>query len=142
MSEELIKNRKKRYYTLRDLITGWAVVLKSKTTSKRGRTKIATYFIQQVKSVKLWKSNVVIIESDYPIYVEKNWEDVSPRMSLIKLDKAEIKINIDGVDLDNITLTESFFSELREYINKRLEEVIKSKGDTSIEEDNGDSEIF
>lgn len=141
-TEELVKDRRKKYFTIKDLITGWAVVLKSKTTSKKGRVKLATYFIQQVKSVKLWKSNAIIVETDYPIYVERNWGDVSPRMNLIKLNKSEIKINLDGIDLDNIIISEDLYSELREYVNQRLEDVLESEGDVEKDENNEDPETF
>ena len=139
-SEELVKNRRKKYHTLKDLITGWAVILKSKTVSKKGRVKSATYFIQQVKNVRLRKSNMIIIETDYPIYVERNWEDVSPRMNMIKLNKSEIKIVLDGIDLDDVIISENLHEELKEYVNKRLEEVLSSDGDN--EEDEEENEVF
>ena len=141
-SEELIKNRRKKYHTLKDLITGWAVILKSKTVSKKGRVKSATYFIQQVKNVRLRKSNMIIIETDYPIYVERNWEDVSPRMNMIKLNKSEIKIVLDGIDLDDVIISENLHEELKEYVNKRLEEVLSSDGDNEEEDEEENSEIF
>lgn len=142
-TEELVKDRRKKYHTVKDLITGWAVVLKSKTTSKKGRVKLTTYFIQQVKDVQFWRrSNTIIVETDYPIYVERNWGDVSPRMNLIKLNKSEIKINLDGIDLDNIIISEDFYSELREYVSQRLEDVLRSEGDFEKDENDKDPETF
>ena len=143
MTEEIkkFKEQRKKFYTLRDLICGWDVIFTA--TKKKKRTRICTYFISHVKSVKLFHGSSVVVESSGPIYVDRGWEDSGPRVQLIKLKKEEIKVDLGSIDMDNITLTEGLVSDMKKYVLNKFEEVIKSDPtDYAAEEgeDGGDEE--
>lgn len=135
------RSLRKKYYTVRDLMCGWPVIFSCfKKTKKRAYT--ATYFIEHVKAVKLFHSKIVIIESTGPIYVSRNWEDAGPRIQLTKLKKEEIKIDLKGIDLDNIVLTEEFEEDLKKFILEKLEDIINSDGGETFDEEDNSDEIF
>ncbi len=135
------KSLRKKYYTIRDLMCGWPVIFSCfKKTKKRSYT--ATYFVSHVKAVKLFHSKTVIVESTGPIYVSRNWEDAGPRIQLTKLKKEEIKVDLKGIDLDNIVLTEEFEEDLKKFVLEKLENVINSAGEETFEEEDNNNDIF
>lgn len=138
MTEEVkrFKEQRKKFYTLRDLICGWPVIFTA--TRKKKRTRVCTYFISHVKSVKLFHNTSVIIESSGPIFADRGWEDSGPRVQLLKLKKEEIKVDLGSIDMDSITLTEGLEQDMKEHILKKFEKVINS----SPEEDANDYEDY
>lgn len=133
-----LKKLRKKYYTLRDLICGWPAIITC--VKKKKRTITTTLFLSHVKSVKLFHGTAVFIESSGPIYISRQFEDAGPKVQLSKLKKEEVKLDLKGIDLDNIVLTEGFKTDIREFVLKKLEEVMNSEGDGFEEE--GETDIF
>lgn len=121
--EEIRKELRKKFYTIRDLITGWPAIFTCKKTKKR--TRVSTYFVSKVDSVRQIGKNILVTSSS-PIYASRGWEDdIKPRVHLIRLKASEIKIELPGFDLDSIILPEDIEQEIKDYIMKKVDEVLK-----------------
>ena len=121
--EEIRKELRKKFYTIRDLITGWPAIFTCKKTKKR--TRVSTYFVSKVDSVRQIGKNILVTSSS-PIYASRGWEDdIKPRVHLIRLKASEIRIELSGFDLDSIILPEDIEQEIKDYIMKKVDEVLK-----------------
>jgi hypothetical protein len=121
--EEIRKELRKKFYTIRDLITGWPAIFTCKKTKKR--TRVSTYFVSKVDSVRQIGKNILVTSSS-PIYASRGWEDdIKPRVHLIRLKANEIRIELSGFDLDSIILPEDIEQEIKDYIMKKVDEVLK-----------------
>lgn len=121
--EEIRKELRKKFYTIRDLITGWSAIFTCKKTKKR--TRVSTYFVSKVDSVRQIGKNILITSSS-PIYASRGWEDdVKPRVHLIRLKASEVRIELPGFDLDSIILPEDMEQEIRNHVMKKVDEVLK-----------------
>ncbi len=137
--EEIRKELRKKFYTIRDLITGWPAIFTCKKTKKR--TRVSTYFVSKVDSVRQIGKNILITSSS-PIYASRGWEDdVKPRVHLIRLKATEIRIELSGFDLDSIILPEDIEQEIRDYIMKKVDEVLKFSDDIAFDGDDEEEDF-
>lgn len=133
------RDLRKKFRTVKELICGWPVILSSTTRNKKERAKTVTYFISHVKGAKLFKSKVLLLSVSGPVYISRYWND-EPRINVLKVEPGDkdIRVDLEGLDLDNIVLSEDFYTDLHNYIINRLDEVIESEA----EEDEETIETF
>ena len=134
------RDLRKKFRTVKEFICGWAVILSSTTKNKKGREKKVVYFISHVKDAKLFKSKVLLLSVSGPVYISRYWKD-EPRVNILKVDPGDkdIRVDLEGLDLGNIVLSEYLHDDLRDYLENRLNEVIDSEAGT---EDEDSEEVF
>ena len=140
MSEIDIKERRKLFYSYRDLLLSGPVIITSVLKKEGKRPKKVTYFISSIDSVlaldiKFIRTQCIVLRVSGPVYISREWLDTTPSVRIIKYRKEKIKMSLDGMEIELPDL--DIEGEVRKFVMSRTEEMINStfSGPTPEEEE-------